>query len=457
VISSQIDTHGTGTNVVFLPAKNGEWTAEIHVQGAPAFYLHSKYEPTKEAINFINGQTRYLGEENPTKIIVYGAGCGHHINALLHRVGQLPVTIEVWETNVHAFHCALDKGVYSDLLDNQHVTFVVSDDLKEFAKRIRTWEHEQIQVIVHEPSLKMMPRALQSLQEVLKDYQVRQNTTVAFRHLLDTNFTHNMKNEWPGISAFLQLPPVPVLLISAGPSLQYSFEQLRRAHKHCMLGAVGTAMAPLIKKGIFPDFFVMIDPKPNMLSQLEGWESKDIPLFFLATLYSGVIEAYQGPKYILFQEGYSPSEKEAERRGEPLVKTGGSVSTTMFSLSRLLQFHPICLVGQDLAYTNNTSHVEGASLQQAWTEEARGERVLAVNQKDTVTTSRNLLMYKKWFEEQAQESDEIFYNATEGGAYIEGFSHTTLKDFLYQFKSYDATETRAKFRDIVRMTTDKEL
>lgn len=452
-----ISTHKAlkvSVEIELVRARSGAWTAEVREANSPPFHLHSQYDPEKEAALFIGGQIRYLKEELPEKIVIYGAGCGHHIQVLVDQLDTRVIAVEVWETNVDAFLEAKEKGVYQRLLENDKVTFIVSDDLKDYVKRVGDWERDNIQVIIHGPSLKIMPPELAPLREVLQDYQIRKNSAVAFRHLLDANFEANAKTFSSGVSPFLQLPTVPLLLISAGPSLSRSYNQLRSAYKHCLLGAVGTAMAPLVENGINPDFAVMTDPQPNMVAQLKGWETKNVPLFFLSTLNYGVVEGYRGPKYILFQEGYIPAEAEAARRGEPLVNTGGSVATTLFSLARLLRLSPICLVGQDLAYTNNMTHVKGSAQQLNWVEQAQGEQVLAFDRKGTVISPRNLLLYKKWFEEQARESKETFYNATEGGAYIEGFSHLKLKDFLDKVGSIDATQAREKFRQIVRSTTN---
>ncbi|NGQ95638.1 motility associated factor glycosyltransferase family protein [Brevibacillus sp. SYP-B805] len=434
-------------------AKNGAWTAVGREAHTHPFYLHSRYDPVTEAERFIEGQLRYIEEELPEKVVMYGAGCGHHIKALLKHPAAANLPIEVWEANVNGFLALEEAGVYQHIFEDPRVTFVIADDVQIYTSRMEDWGSSAVHFIVHEPSLRAMPPSLDPLKQVLQDYQIKKNSAVAFRHLLDANFAENMKFAWPGIVPFLTLPSVPVLLISAGPSLQFSFEHLHVAKEHCLLGAVGSAAAPLHSRGITPDFVVMIDPQPNMLRQLEGWHAKDIPLFFLSTLFSDVVKAYSGPKYILFQEGYTPAEEEAARRGEPLVKTGGSVSTTLFSLARLFGLQPICLVGQDLAYTHNATHVEGSNQRVDWSQEAKGETVLSFDQKGTVVTSRNLLLYKKWFEKEARSSEDVFYNATEGGAYIEGFSHVRLKEFIDMVRTIDVSEAREQFRQIVRSTT----
>jgi len=450
---SAVNNKMTQPVVEYVKTKNGAWTAFIRDVQEYSFYLHSRYDPVKEAENFINGQIRHLEEEKLDKIIVYGTGCGHHIRALLNNSYTDNIPLEVWETNIIAFTEAKQKGIFSDLLEDSRIIFKVSNDVTEFVNSIKNWQNRKVHVIVHEPSLKCMPRELKSFKEVLQDYQMKQNTAVAFRHLLDTNFAENNREHWPGVNTLSDITSVPAILISSGPSLLHSLSKLKEAGKHCLLGAVGSAAATLCQNGIRPDFVVMSDPQANMLSQLQGWETEQIPLFFLSTLYSGVVEEYRGPKFILYQEGYQPAEDEAKRRSEPVVQTGGSVATTMFSLARLLNLYPICLIGQDLAYTNNSTHVASSPQNIELIGQLVGEKVMAFDQRGTVVAPRNLLIYKKWFEEQARASNDTFYNATEGGAYIEGFIHVTLEEFLHKVQSFNAAEAREKFRHIVRSTT----
>jgi hypothetical protein len=433
-------------NVKLEKARNGMWTASVCKEGAPPVYLHSRYDPATEADRFVTAQLGSLGEVSPDRIVLYGVGCGHHVKALLKHTERLNAVIEVWETNVAAFLLMEQSGALIEVMDDPRLKFIVSDDLLLFSERVKEWEGLSVHVIVHEPSLRIVPEELEPLKRILHEYQVQQNSVIIHRDLLQHNFTINTNKEWPSVSAFRGLPSVPAILISAGPSLAKTLPLLPSASNHCLLGSVGTAAPLLYRHGIRPDFVVMTDPQPKMLDQLNGWDTKEIPLFFLSTLYSEVVERYEGPKFILFQEGYECAERMAKIRKEPLVPTGGSVSTTLFSFARLLGLRPLCLVGQDLAYTSNRTHAEGTPLFQQWEEQAKGARVVAFDRQGTVIAPSNLLLYKKWFEEQAhRNSNEIYYNATEGGAYIEGFEHVTLAQFLEKVQMNDISEAREIF------------
>ncbi|WP_433947738.1 motility associated factor glycosyltransferase family protein [Brevibacillus agri] len=436
---------------ILAKTNGGLLTAYIQTAENTPIYLHSRYDPVKEAQVFAEAQLRNVQDDNIERIVVYGVGCGYHVKALLEATELMGVQIEVWETNVQAFHEIYQTTLVSELLADSRVVFIVSDELQVFSNQVAEWQGCNVHVVIHTPSLRAMPRELEPLKDVLQNYQVYQNSAVRLNDEMIMNFRHNTAKDLPSLSALKKLSPVsiPILLISAGPSLEKLIPFLQQASKHCMLGAVGTAIAPLWKNRITPDFVVMTDPQPGMMQQLEGWESADIPLFFLSTLSKDVVEHYQGPKCILYQEGFGPAELEATRRGEKLVQTGGSVSTTLFSLAKELGFQPICLIGQDLAYTDDKTHIEGTPMYQEW-KHSKGECVLAFDEKGTVIAPRNLLLYKKWFERQAVQDGISYYNATEGGAYIEGFKHLSLQGFIKMVEGVDVSEKRRSFHDVIR-------
>ncbi|MFC5700874.1 motility associated factor glycosyltransferase family protein [Cohnella faecalis] len=437
---------GQSPTISLEKARNGMWTGFTETAGVP-FYLHSRYDPVNEAERFIAAQLKDWADDRPERIVIYGMGCGHHVKALLKETHGSDVIVEVWESNVPAFSLMESKGVFEGLLEEPRLMAVVTEELLLFSERIQEWQGQRVLVIVHEPSLRIVPPELEPLKRVLRDYQMQKNSAIVHRDLLQANFDRNVRTMHPSLSLFQDMHAVPAILISAGPSLVKSLASLADASKYALLGAVGTVVSLLLSHGIRPDFVVMSDPQPNMLDQLQGWETEeDIPLFYLSTLYSEVVERYRGPQFILYQEGFDSAEEMASARGEPLVKTGGSVSTTLFSLSKLLRFEPICLVGQDLAYTDNSTHAAGTPLYQKFEEHTKGEYVKAVDGRGMVRSPRNLQIYKKWFEERALESNETYYNGTEGGAYIEGFSHVSLAEFVALTGKNDVAEAREYFQ-----------
>ena len=65
----------------------------------------------------------------------------------------------------------------------------------------------------------------------------------------------------PGILGLKsQMADIPAAVVSAGPSLDKNIQLLKRGAEKFLIIAVSTALKPLLKTGVFPDFIVAIDP-----------------------------------------------------------------------------------------------------------------------------------------------------------------------------------------------------
>ena len=52
---------------------------------------------------------------------------------------------------------------------------------------------------------------------------------------------------------------IPAIVVSAGPSLNKNIVELRKAKNKAFIVAVDTAVKPLVKAGIIPDLYVVVD------------------------------------------------------------------------------------------------------------------------------------------------------------------------------------------------------
>ena len=82
---------------------------------------------------------------------------------------------------------------------------------------------------------------------------------------------------------------MPAIVVAAGPSLNKNIDELKRAKGKAFIIAVDTAIKPLLKKGIIPDMFAIVDgKKPIELVQNE--EVKKIPLLTSISASHDVLE-----------------------------------------------------------------------------------------------------------------------------------------------------------------------
>jgi hypothetical protein len=432
----------------FFPSRQGALTCKYsHSESGQQFMLHSQYDPLKEATKMIEAQIQAYPESQ--RYIVYGFGCGHHIRELLSRCDQA-VEVEVWETNSTFFSEVLKYADFTDILYDKRVKLIVGTEVKKFADSL--FVQDGLALIIHQPSLRIMPKPLSEFRKALELYHVKLSSIKSFSGILEQNYQSNLQLAVPSIEAFInQFAGAPVVMVSAGPSLLKNVHELKRAKKHCLICCVGTALKILLENEIEPDFFMIIDPKELVLEQLEGLFHLKIPFFFLSTVHPSLPRFYQGPKYIVFQAGYPLAEKQAMERGIPAINSGGSVATALFDLLLKFGFSPICLIGQDLAYTNLETHAKGTHNYRKFS--VLNHDIIEIpsfDQNGFVPTSKQLLVYLKWFVNVAKKENRLLYNATEGGAYIDGFQHIRLNDFINSVEHINIEAIRSKFQSIVK-------
>ncbi|WP_069650362.1 6-hydroxymethylpterin diphosphokinase MptE-like protein [Caloranaerobacter ferrireducens] len=407
-----------------IKSKNKFPTLRINSNGR-SYYLHSKYNPIKEAEIF--AEKNY--NDNVLNYVVYGFGFAYHIEKLL----ELNHNIElyVFETNKYVFKAALENIDLSDLIKNPKVHIIVEDDINIFVNRFRNLlKLENKKFIIHLPSLQSMPRKFEEIRYLLEEFRVQEHSMLNASNILDKNFEKNIKNYDKNIDVlFKKFIDIPLVLVSAGPSLDKNKTLLKKVKNRAIILAVGRAVKPLIREGIYPDIIIITDPYDIVYNQLEGLDIK-IPIIVLSTCSEKVMNNYKGYKFIALQEGYYLAEKYAKENGNMLIRTGGSVATTALDIAIKFGCNPIIFVGQDLAYTNGRSHARDTYLCQEIIMKENLRKVEGIDGKPVFTT-KSLSIFRRWIENRIEKEKRVtFIDATEGGAKIRGTIIMTLKEVI---------------------------
>jgi hypothetical protein len=387
----------------------------IYKEEGSDYLLHSKYDPIKEAKNFIKNNL----EESVNGYIVYGFGLGYHIKELLENIEAKELVI--FETRPAIFYLALKYVDLEGILNNSNIKIYLKDNVKSFVQEFNKIELKEYQLIIHGPSLKIMPKEFTEIKFLFENYKVHQNSFNRHKLLLRSNFQENIKRYHQSIDVlFGKWTNQPIIIVSAGPSLDKNKYLLRDIQNRALIMTIGTALKPLLQIDVIPDFVIITDPQDIVYNQIDGLEDLEIPLIALSTCNKHVFQNYKGYKFIAFQEGFDLAEQYARENNIKLVKTGGSVSTTALDISIQFGCNPIIFVGLDLAYTNNKTHVKGTYFYQENVNSKFLRPIKSING-ETVYTTKNLYIYLKWIEKRiSMENNITFIDATEGGAYIQG-------------------------------------
>lgn len=415
-------------NIKFKVVKTrSEPTVKVVLENeVDSFYLHSKYDPIREASIWINGIGSNKKEQ--IKLVVVGMGAGYHIRQLLKSTNVQEITI--FEFNEEYYNWIRNSTLIMDLLSNKKVTYKLVKDKIGFENFIQFLNKN---IIIYQPSLKVIPSKYKELKEKIENFIIQERTAFSDNFQFHDNFEKNILLMDSGLNAFKRPRQSSMILVSAGPSLTKHLPLLKKAYLSCeyIIGAVGTAFIPLMDYGIVPNFVMISDPNQEIVEQFQNFSTEKTTLFYLSTANHQAVNNFKGFRYIVWQEGFDLAERQAFEKNEPLIKTGGSVATCLLDLMIYLGAQRIALVGQDLAFTDQKSHAEKTHDQRKIKSTELLREVPDYFQKGTVYTSKNLSVYLDWFKQYVDDKNDIeFWNCTEGGAFINGWIHKPLIKFL---------------------------
>jgi hypothetical protein len=410
-----------------ISSKTGHSTLQVNVRGK-AIYLHSKYNPVKEAEVYIDEHY----DVNISEYIVIGFGFAYHIQSLLEK--NQNIKLHIFENNLYVLKAAMENMDLESILTNHNVKVILETDPQSYMSKLEeVCNASGRKLLIYLPALQAMDESFTEVRYLLEEYRINKRL-IKSRGELEQNFIENIKSYNKSIDGlFNHFEGIPVVIVSAGPSLDKNIKLLKQVKSKGIIIAVGTAVKPLVKAGVQPDFIIVTDPSELIYkNQLESIDT-DVPIIVLSTCDRNVMKHYKGYKYIAFQEGFKLAEVYAAENKHRLVKTGGSVATTALDIAIRWGGNPIVFVGQDLALTGGKTHAQDAYSRENADNTANLRPVEDVFG-NTVYTTKVLHMYLKWIENRIREENQImFIDATEGGARIKGTEVMKLQNVINEY------------------------
>jgi hypothetical protein len=228
-----------------------------------------------------------------------------------------------------------------------------------------------------------------------------------------------------------------------------------------VLIAVGGALRRLSQEGIVPDFAVFYDAI-GMKEQLQGLPAeylKKITMLVWPVAQDSCYEALVGARVLFMAKNAKQISNwlDSVLGGEHYrLEGGGSVSLVAFQAALAMGCNQIILVGQDLAYTNNQAYAGGVGITQdengrivvvdpsnnLYVEPARQAEVMGQNG-EMMLSSAAYQGFVRHFQDLALDlakggSEVKLYNASIGGAHVEGYALKPLSEFVGRFEAWKA-------------------
>ncbi|PKM82399.1 MAG: hypothetical protein CVU89_05190 [Firmicutes bacterium HGW-Firmicutes-14] len=425
-----------------FPAKNGQTSLRVQKEDGQYVQFHSAYDPGKEA-------RRLAGSVDINKnnlLIVSGFGLGYHVTELLSHTSAGHIIV-VLEADPAVFKAAMQYSDLKELLLSKRFILLVgtTDSLvSKLASAVDINTLQGMGFLDHRPSVerngKYYDTALEIIRGTLNQMVLNQITVTNEAEKWYTNTLENLPEVLrnPGVEGlFGKFRGEPIILVSAGPSLDKNVEYLRLAKEKALIICVGTALRALLGRGIRPDIVVSIDPREKNFEHFKGLDVEGIYLVAEPTSHPGIFETYQGSKLICTYGNSIINWVEKNIGPVGRVRSGGSVATVALDLAVRLGGNPIVFMGQDLAFTGGRTHA-GGTLYERGRQEAKDDDLNQVTLPGyfggQVLTSRVLYSFNKWIENYIRDCGETrFINATEGGAMIEGAERMLFREVLFRY------------------------
>lgn len=443
-------------SVELLQAKNGDETLKIN-----EYFIHSKYNPIKEAEQLVNGQ--YTPHHTH---IIFGYGCGYIVEALLNR-RAFQENIIVIDPLFDNYNLEFKHQASSLFAFNSTVIPIFELYINEIAANTRV----SFKTICTPNYDKVFPNEYKELLRKIVDlqYKNRTNDYTLIRYAKDwqRNFIENLRNlnEDSSIEELHKQYNCPVVVASGGPSLTKQIPLLKKYRNNMILISAGSTTNSLLSNDIEPDYVVTIDggePNYNHFKQLK---LNNAEIIYCMQNHFKVRESFSKRGYLIGTESFNKLSMYLEKEFNlkfPNLEYGGSVAHAAFNIAHYISSGPIALIGQDLAYTDNLTHAannkHAQKIDEAFIKEREAFQIEGYYG-EPVWTNPVFQSMKLDFEAliTVRKPDVPFFNCTEGGVKLNGFEQITLEDFLLKFSNNEEVNKVKKNNSSLNLDTHKSL
>ncbi|HOL47867.1 MAG TPA: DUF115 domain-containing protein, partial [bacterium] len=367
-IKKKIEEYLPDENVKLVKTKNNEYSIIKN-----NLRLYSIYKPTEEVNKFI----KTINIEENNIVILLGFGLGYHFQKIFNSFKFKKIFII--EYNYDVLYFAFQLFDYSTFLRKENVYFVDTTNDTSFldflADNISLDELDKIKIIKIDNIIKSeREKFINALVLITKLYNFKiinfgtivkfsrewQNNTL--RNLLNLNNTNNISN-------FKNIfNNKPILIVCAGPSLENKIEYIKKLKSHIIIAAVDTATKVLLDNGIKPDIIAIVDSQAINYSLIKDLDLSDIYLLINLIVPPEIYQKHS-PKKIIIYNSNTPVLDWFEKNFNIKIgylKSGGSVSTILFSFAIFTGCNPIIFVGQDLSFPEMKIYSQGTKKEELY-------------------------------------------------------------------------------------------
>ncbi|WP_410689705.1 motility associated factor glycosyltransferase family protein [Campylobacter lari] len=380
-------------------------------------------------------------------LIFFGIGNGMLIFELLKN--PLKDYICIIEPEIELIYIALHLNDFSQDLQDKRLRIYLYEDIN-FLTFYRFFEQEKIHFFVKTYDLLLMSNFYENYEdaitttnslciESIKSLVVRQGNSSEDSFEGITQLLHNLPYQLanPSLKDLLKQRKGKIenaIVVSTGPSLIKQLPLLKEYANKASIICADTAYPILAKHNIKPDYVLALERHDLVYQCFEQDNQefdKDILFIIASVAHKSVIDTLEKTKksYILVHRPL-PFSKALHMNDYGYLGSGLSVANMAYDLAIKLAHKNIILIGQDLAYDENgNSHPkEYLHTQESENDRKEGLFITAYGGNGKVETNQWWILFKESLEYSIDTNSITTYNATEGGARIEGSIEKSFKE-----------------------------
>ncbi len=426
--------------------------------------VHSKQNPEREASHLV----RDIPLRDSTVVLFLGLGFGYQIEKFRELYADCSATLIVVERSAEIFSLLCDNKDIAFLKGTHLFVGDVLQEIHKFIGNLGALNFSGYHIVKLRGSYTLHREYYDGIETFFKETLSGKISDLLTRFAFETLWVRNIIDNMPslvGMGSIASLRELlrgqPVLIVNAGPSLLPQLELLHHMQERIHLIAVDTALPPLLKSGIFPDFVVTLDAG--------FFNALDFRHLFLERPDYGnmklVADIVTNPIILRHWRGTIVFSETSEMDGAghpgnrdttvPLLNTfhtyfphietlvcGGSISTTALELALHMGANPVYTTALDLSYTDYKTHVNSSAHYDVWYQRSSRLQTLATSMVQAI--GKRKLTYVKAIGGQRALSDFVFsqyirwieghreyrnrvFNCTAAGAAIRDIPHVDLR------------------------------
>jgi len=415
-----------------VTARSGFPTVEVSGKA-----YHSPYDPQREAQRFCAP----LPVEDADVVFLFGWGLGYCGTAIRQRLKRT-ARVVVFEPDPRLFKLSRGLKTNAPALEDSRFDFIVGSRVAGFMDEWNLQGCRETDRFLWIEWPAAVARGSELLESLKSNFTTRlrdkagnllthfQRGAMYFENAL-ANFRHQSSPDVGRL--FGRFRNLPLIIVSAGPSLDLNIQHLRGAEDRIFILAVDTALRPLLAAGVTPHAIVVADPGALNARHIAGVVPESVYMITEQAVQPVAMAAAR--LRFLYGLGLFPDPLFAEFGFcKSTLEVWGSVATAALDLACRMGANPVIFAGQDFGFSWGREYARNTIFNDnPFSPEIGGPLQEPDIHGNPVRTRENLIAYRDFFIRRMATQPRVrFINATEGGILRDRVEILPLKEALAQ-------------------------